>query len=646
MYCAAGLVPRAGERHRCRNRPSGSTQVAASARRSRSRAEDRGPPARSAERGGRGSSGSMAGAEQPVEARRPRKRRAGSTSSPTARSDCRPGRARRRAPRPPPARPPDRPGRRPARRRRSRSAATAAPGPVGARRDPGCAGRVAAVLARLQPGDLRGELGREPRAAADALAPASASAPGERRGGGAGRRCRSRPVPGSGRPASRPTAPARRVRVRFGDGQLDGGREVPPDRVDRPAQRRACGGAASARAGRSARASGHASPAQPVRSFARAGRDLLSARRRPHRQQLRRTCANSPFLRRGARSLGQPGAASAAVRSSRSVGSCRSWRCLAPSSGRLERRVRGRSARRRAGQLGDQRDPFAIGVLRSLRRAVPVPPRRPARSASAWTSRRASSRRPSSSRALRISGLARSACSRACRRSPLGLPAPSSAASARRVLSAPRRRLLGRGQRRARCARSPPGLCGAAAARRRAATARVSPVVAEEALPRDACASAIAASAVAVLLQAAERLGDVGDHGLVQRRQRLGERVGQRLLAGPLRQLRLAQLDQQVDQRLVTLLAEAEERLVDRPAVVPSPVVDRARAAQRLDEPVAGERGAGGVDQGQVVTDPLAGDEEPVPGDAAPGRPPSVRSRGCGTRGRRPRRSRPNSSQV
>ena len=80
----------------------------------------------------------------------------------------------------------------------------------------------------------------------------------------------------------------------------------------------------------------------------------------------------------------------------------------------------------------------------------------------------------------------------------------------------------------------------------------------------------MAAQLRALLVQAAERLGDVGDHGLVQRRQRLGERRGQRLLAGPLGQLRLAQLDQEVDQRLVALLAQPEQRLVHRPAVAPA----------------------------------------------------------------------------
>ena len=71
----------------------------------------------------------------------------------------------------------------------------------------------------------------------------------------------------------------------------------------------------------------------------------------------------------------------------------------------------------------------------------------------------------------------------------------------------------------------------------------------------------------ALLLQGAERLGDVGDHGLVQRGERLGQRRRERLLVGPLGQLRLAQLDQQVDQGGVPLLAEPEQRLVDRPPV-------------------------------------------------------------------------------
>ncbi len=82
------------------------------------------------------------------------------------------------------------------------------------------------------------------------------------------------------------------------------------------------------------------------------------------------------------------------------------------------------------------------------------------------------------------------------------------------------------------------------------------------------------AQRVALLVETAERLGNGRHEAGAERGQRLGERPGQQLLVGFLRQLRLAQLDQQVDQGLVAVRAEAEQVLVHRPAVVGRPVID------------------------------------------------------------------------
>ena len=95
----------------------------------------------------------------------------------------------------------------------------------------------------------------------------------------------------------------------------------------------------------------------------------------------------------------------------------------------------------------------------------------------------------------------------------------------------------------------------------------------------------------------------------------------QRLLVGPLGQLRLAQLDQQVDQRAVALLAEPEQAprrpRGGSPAPGRTPCRARPSASARRSRV---ERGAGGVDQ---RADPRrrrwSVDEEPVAGDAAPG---------------------------
>lgn len=122
-----------------------------------------------------------------------------------------------------------------------------------------------------------------------------------------------------------------------------------------------------------------------------------------------------------------------------------------------------------------------------------------------------------------------------------------------------------------------------------------------------------------LLVQRSERLRRVGDDRLVHRRQRLGQRPGQGSFIGALGQLRLAQLDQEVDEGPVAPLPEPEEGFVDRPAVRLRRVVHHAVTADRLGEPVPGQSRAGGVQQVQAGADPLVRHREPVAGDAASG---------------------------
>ena len=95
---------------------------------------------------------------------------------------------------------------------------------------------------------------------------------------------------------------------------------------------------------------------------------------------------------------------------------------------------------------------------------------------------------------------------------------------------------------------------------------------------------------VAFLIQAAERLGDRRHQARAERGQRLGQRAGQQLLVGLLGKLRLPELDQQVDQRLVAVLTEPEQGLVHRPPVVGGPVVHQPVPVDLLAQLFPGER--------------------------------------------------------
>ncbi len=146
---------------------------------------------------------------------------------------------------------------------------------------------------------------------------------------------------------------------------------------------------------------------------------------------------------------------------------------------------------------------------------------------------------------------------------------------------------------------------------------RVAAVLDEEG-ERGVARSAEALEVASVGLQAAERVGDVREDRLGRRRQRLGERVGERLLVQGAGELRLPQLDEQLDERVVPLLAQLEEPRVHLPAIRGRGGEDLALGADRLGEPVARQGLPGRRLQEQVAPDALAGDEEPLADQPAP----------------------------
>ncbi len=127
---------------------------------------------------------------------------------------------------------------------------------------------------------------------------------------------------------------------------------------------------------------------------------------------------------------------------------------------------------------------------------------------------------------------------------------------------------------------------------------------------------------LALFLKIAEGVRHVVEHGLIQRRQRLGQGRGQGLLVRAFGQLRLAQLDQQIEQGLVAMGTESKEQRIDPGAVLGGADVQFAPIAQRVEEPVSGQGTAVAVHQHQIAAHALGGDEEPAlrcttPGDRA-----------------------------
>src|SRR5699024_12597508 len=109
---------------------------------------------------------------------------------------------------------------------------------------------------------------------------------------------------------------------------------------------------------------------------------------------------------------------------------------------------------------------------------------------------------------------------------------------------------------------------------------------------------------VAVFVELGMGIGAIRQQRALERRQGLRQRIRQIVFVRLFRQLRLAQLDEGVDQGAVALRAQPEQALVDR-----TPVVARSReygvAADGLDQAFAGERRLLRADQRQLGANAL-----------------------------------------
>ncbi len=127
------------------------------------------------------------------------------------------------------------------------------------------------------------------------------------------------------------------------------------------------------------------------------------------------------------------------------------------------------------------------------------------------------------------------------------------------------------------------------------------------------------AQVLALPVEPFEAFGEFGDLALAERGQRPREQRGQQGRVEPFGELRGAQLQQDGDQGVVTLLAEpGEEGGADRAAVVGGRGVHFAAALEGLGECGAGQRLAGAAGEGEPAgaVDPRGGGEE-VGSDAA-----------------------------
>ena len=77
-------------------------------------------------------------------------------------------------------------------------------------------------------------------------------------------------------------------------------------------------------------------------------------------------------------------------------------------------------------------------------------------------------------------------------------------------------------------------------------------------------------------------------------------------------ELRPAELDEEIDEGAVTMLAKLEERFVHGPPVLRDVRENLTAVADRLGQPLAGQRRTGRGLQEEVLADPLTGDEEPL----------------------------------
>ena len=292
---------------------------------------------------------------------------------------------------------------------------------------------------------------------------------------------------------------------------------------------------------------------RPRRAGAPAARRPAPDGRRPPASPAGRAAGPAPSRRRP---RGAPRVQRAAAAASSA------WRCAASSVSRAAS-ARAAASPARAEtflHLGGQ----PVTVL--LPDARPFPPGAAPRRASARAARRPASRGPAA--APRAGPRAGSAAARArpVRAAPPPAPHPP-----------PRKPPRPRSRSRPSCSYRLCA-CRGPAALRLAAIHRVPAVIARGSRPRPGGLPGQGPQRVAFLVQPAERLGDRRHQARAERGQRLGERAGQQLLVGPLGKLRLPELDQQVDQRLVAVFPEPEQGFVHRPPVVGGPVVHHARA--------------------------------------------------------------------
>lgn len=106
-----------------------------------------------------------------------------------------------------------------------------------------------------------------------------------------------------------------------------------------------------------------------------------------------------------------------------------------------------------------------------------------------------------------------------------------------------------------------------------------------------------------IFLQLAQRLGYVAEQLGRERRQRLGQRIRQGGLIGLPRQLRLAQLNEGIHQRVVAFAAQVKQPLVDGAAVVGRGIEYLAPAIERFAQALLGQDDALGARQPQILID-------------------------------------------
>ncbi|MBF6139163.1 hypothetical protein IU484_03785 [Nocardia farcinica] len=113
------------------------------------------------------------------------------------------------------------------------------------------------------------------------------------------------------------------------------------------------------------------------------------------------------------------------------------------------------------------------------------------------------------------------------------------------------------------------------------------------------------------LLHVAEGAGRVQDQLIVERAQAVGEGLREPARIEILGQLRTAQRENQIDELVVALRAEAEHARIDRRPILHRPVHDRV-GADLFGELFAGQRAVVGADEREVHSHPAVGHEIPA----------------------------------